>query len=407
MYLNHLGVICALGNNLHEVWQNAVRGSQRGMQTSNFPLVDGTPIIAGQVADEQLPSLAALPPNYQTRNNRLAAAALTNLRSAIENCKAQFGAERVAVIVGTSTSGIAEGEHALKHYTQQQKLPDSFHYSMQEMAAPADFIAHYCGVGGPRYSISIACSSSARALMSAREILSSGLADAVIVGGVDSLCRLTLNGFRALESTSAGLCQPFSKQRDGINIGEAAAFFIATREPLADAADQIYLRGAGHASDAYHMTAPEPHGRGAQLAISAALRQANLAPQAIDYINLHGTGTALNDAMEASALASLELNHAFASSTKPMTGHTLGAAGALEAALCWLTLNATEGQLPKHCYDGDYDDAIEKLPLVTSDSKLEHRAQHCLSNSFAFGGNNVALIFSRSEAGGTTNDDID
>jgi 3-oxoacyl-[acyl-carrier-protein] synthase-1 len=399
MYLNHLGVICALGHDTHEVWQNAVTGSQQGMQPSTLNLVDGSPILVGQVANNLLPSLAALAPHYHTRNNQLAAAALDQVRVDIEHCKATFSAERIAVIVGTSTSGIAEGEQALKHHTQYQKLPESFHYSMQEMAAPADFVAHYYGLKGPRYSISIACSSSARALISAREMLANGLADAVIVGGVDSLCRLTLNGFRALESTSSGLCQPFSKQRDGINIGEASAFFIATREPLASATTPIRLSGAGHASDAYHMTAPEPEGRGAQLAIQAALQQAQLPAAAIDYINLHGTGTPLNDAMEANALTCLGLQHAWASSTKPMTGHTLGAAGALEAALCWLTLQDGEGHLPRHCYDGDYDDRLQPLPLVTKDSKLQRPAEHCLSNSFAFGGNNVALIFSRDQAG--------
>ena len=399
MYLNHLGVICALGHDTHEVWQNAVTGSQQGMQPSTLNLVDGSPILVGQVANNLLPSLAALAPHYHTRNNQLAAAALDQVRVDIEHCKATFGAERIAVIVGTSTSGIAEGEQALKYHTQHHSLPKDFHYSMQEMAAPADFIAHHYDLKGPRYSISIACSSSARALISAREMLASDLADAVVVGGVDSLCRLTLNGFHALESTSAGLCKPFSKQRDGINIGEAAAFFIATREPLASAATHIRLSGAGHASDAYHMTAPEPEGRGAQLAIQAALQQAQLPAAAIDYINLHGTGTPLNDAMEANALTHLGLQHALASSTKPMTGHTLGAAGALEAALCWLALQANDGQLPRHCYDGDYDEAIQPLPLVAQENKLSHRASHCLSNSFAFGGNNVALILSRDQAG--------
>ncbi len=399
MYLNQLGVVCALGATTTEVWRNAVAGSQQGMQSSDLRLVDASPLIVGQVADEFLPNLAEQAPLFQTRNNRLAAAALANLRSDIESCKKRFGADRVGVIVGTSTSGIAEGEQALKHYTQHNTLPKTFNYRMQEMTAPADFIAAYCGVSGPRYSISIACSSSARALMSARELLKSNLVDAVIVGGVDSLCRLTLNGFRALESTSSGLCQPFSKQRDGINIGEGAAFFLATREALEQQPSQIRLSGAGHASDAHHMTAPEPHGRGAQLAISAALKEANLSPEAIDYINLHGTGTPLNDAMEAHALTQLGLQHCLASSTKPMTGHTLGAAGALEAALCWLSLQATDGQLPRHCFAGDYDADIAPLSLVTAEHRLSRRAKHCLSNSFAFGGNNVTLVLSRHEAG--------
>lgn len=396
MILNQLGIVCALGDHGEQVWQRACNGESPGMHTCDLSVADSPNLIAGHVDDACLPALAELPKHHATRNNQLAAAALAQLMPSIERCKAKFGADRVGVIIGTSTSGIREGEAAIRHYDATQALPEDFHYSMQEMTAPADFIAEQAGVHGPCYSISIACSSSARALISAHALLLAQQVDAVIVGGVDSLCRLTLNGFHALESTAAARTLPFSQQRDGINIGEAAALFIATREPLDATLPQISLSGFGHSSDAYHMTAPEPQGRGAQDAMQQALRRAQLSPAEISYVNLHGTGTPLNDAMEAQAVTACGLATTPASATKALTGHTLGAAGAVEAALCWLALQQNDGRLPLHVYDGVYDPELPQLQLVTKASKVAVR--HCLSNSFAFGGNNVSLIFSLAAA---------
>lgn len=293
MQLIDLGILCALGSDANEVWQNAVRGSRAGMLPCALTVNQSQAQIAGQVDDAELPPLHDLSPTMATRNNQLAAAAYAQIATTVKQLKQHYGPARIAVIIGSSTSGIREGEAALAHYQTHQELPQSFSYGMQEMYSPAQFIADLAGVSGPAYSISTACSSSARALMSARAMLRADLADAVIVGGVDSLCRLTLNGFHALESISASYCQPFSRNRDGINIGEGAALFVATKDstgiPSAAEAPTVELTGAGHSSDAYHMTAPEPKGRGAIAAITAALADAGISAQQLDYINLHGT----------------------------------------------------------------------------------------------------------------------
>jgi 3-oxoacyl-[acyl-carrier-protein] synthase-1 len=387
--LTAMGLCCALGSSKQQVWQNAVAGSREGMQPRSDLLSSGDAVIVGQV-DAQLPDLSQWPAQWQTRNNQLAALAYQQIAAEVEMARAKLGAERIAVIIGTSTSGIAEGEAAMQQFMAQQQYPAGYHYSMQEMQAPADFIARLAGVHGPCYSISTACSSSARALMSARTLLLADLADAVIVGGVDSLCRLTLNGFHALESTAAGHCQPFSRLRDGINIGEGAALFLLQKNGTG-----ISLSGAGASSDAHHMSAPQPQGEGAVRAISQALHTAGISAQQLGYINLHGTATPLNDSMESHALAALGLTGTPASSSKGMTGHTLGAAGAIEAALCWLLLsdyNSGQHLIP-HCWDGQADPALPALNLVSAGQ--QQPVQYCLSNSFAFGGNNVALVLGK------------
>ncbi len=212
----------------------------------------------------------------------------------------------------------------------------------------------------------------------------------MIAGGADSLCRLTVNGFASLDAVSDAPCLPFSRQRRGINLGEAAALFVVTPER-----GGIQLSGVGESADAHHISAPRPDGSGAVAAMHQALTMAGLAPEAIDYLNLHGTGTALNDQMEATAVNDLFARPPACSSTKALTGHTLGAAGALEAAFCWLAL--THGRLPQHVYDGDYDPELPPLPLVGQADMPSTPLRHALSNSFAFGGNNASLLLSRDD----------
>jgi len=241
--------------------------------------------------------------------------------------------------------------------------------------------------------ISTACTSSARALMSAQRLLDLGMCDAVLCGGVDSLCKLTLNGFSALEAVSEQRCNPFSANRNGINIGEAAVLFLMSK--TAGSSQPIALLGSGASSDAHHISAPEPTGRGARQAMHKALSRAGLQPQQISYLNLHGTATQHNDAMESLAVTALFPQGVPCSSTKPMTGHTLGAAGALEAAFCWLSLSADnhEHVLPPHVWDGQPDPKLPALHWVTPTDHLTSIApRYLMSNSFAFGGNNVSLI---------------
>jgi 3-oxoacyl-[acyl-carrier-protein] synthase-1 len=319
------------------------------------------------------------------------APALAEIAGAVEDATSRYGRDRIAVILGTSTSGSADGEEALMHYRREGRWPEHFDYRMQETGSLAEFAARSLGLTGPAYTIATACSSSAKVFASARRLIRAGLADAAVVGGADTLCRMTLNGFASLEALSKGRCNPFSANRDGITIGEGAAAFLLDREP-----GPVRLLGVGETSDAHHATAPDPAGRGAAQAMRDALADAELAPETIAYINLHGTATPLNDAMEAKAIADLFGSRVPCSSTKALTGHMLGAAGGCEAAFLWLTLNPRtnpERLLPPHLWDGVPDAALPVLDLVGGGTTFPLSPQTAmLSNSFGFGGSNMALI---------------
>ena len=333
--------------------------------------------------------VANIPAKADTRNNSLLAAAIEPLRVHIELLKTRFGAGRIGVILGSSTSGIAEGEAAVAHHLQTGIFPPEFRYGQQEMYAPSAYVAAQLQLQGPCWTISTACTSGAKAIASGARLLALGVCDAVVVGGADSLCQLTVEGFMALSATSTEICNPFSLNRRGINIGEAAALMILTREP-----GPVRLAGVGETSDAHHISAPEPEGRGAAAAISAALVDAGLTPTAIDYINLHGTATEQNDRMESLAVARILGSDIPCSSTKPLTGHTLGAAGALEAVFCYLALMRADGKLPSALWDGATDPelaVLNGLGATTANRPLHY----AMSNSFAFGGNNISLILER------------
>jgi 3-oxoacyl-[acyl-carrier-protein] synthase-1 len=341
-----------------------------------------------------LPALVAKFKRFDSRNNRLLALLCEEIRSEIDAALARFGAERVAIVVGTSTSGIDEGQKALGQFLSHGAWPPDFRYGLQELGNPAEFLSAYSGARGPSYVIGTACSSSAKAFVSGRRMLRLGLADAVIVGGADSLCALTVSGFSALEAVSQRPCNPFSAARDGISIGEGGALFLMTREPA-----EIALLGVGESSDAHHLSAPDPTAMGARIAIELALGDAGIAAGDISYVNLHGTGTRLNDAMESVAVHALLAEGTPCSSTKSLTGHCLGAAGAVEAAICWLTLSSVwnpDRRLPPHIHDGVADPDFPPIRLVRPGDSLPTGSRCALSLSFAFGGNNCALIFGKS-----------
>ncbi|WP_110655379.1 beta-ketoacyl-ACP synthase [Salinicola halimionae] len=383
--LSRPGVVCSLGDDLETIGRALFTG-KRGL-TIGDAFTPGRPLPLGSVGGE-LPDDSQWPKDHRSRNNRLLALALARLDDQVERLLATVARDRIGVVIGTSTSGIGETERALAASGRESPLPEDFAYARQELGAPARFIAEHLGITGPCYALSTACSSSARALASARRLLKSGQCDAVIAGGADSLCRLTVNGFLSLEAVSDEPCLPFSHHRDGINLGEAAALFVVTPE-----AGGIQLSGVGESVDAHHISAPRPDGSGAADAMRQALDMAGRDPSEIDYLNLHGTGTRLNDSMEAAAVATLFSTPPACSSTKALTGHTLGAAGALEAAFCWLALE--RGLWPRHVFDGEYDPDIPALPLVTANMAPAHRPRHALSNSFAFGGNNASLLLTR------------
>jgi len=390
-YLNALGLICALGRNKHEVARSLFAGDCTGMR----PDASWVPERCLPVAAVPGP-LAPIPDElsaHNSRNNQLLLEAALQIREDIEQAIQAYGRERIGVVLGTSTSGIDEASRGIAHYLREGQFPAEYDYRQQELSAPANFLADWLQLSGPAYVISTACTSSARALMSAQRLLDLGVCDAVLCGGVDSLCKLTLNGFSALEAVSDQRCNPFSVNRDGINIGEAAALFLMSKG--ANGRQPIALLGSGASSDAHHISAPEPSGRGAQQAMSKALSHAGLLPGQIGYLNLHGTATPHNDAMESLAVAALFPAGVPCSSTKPMSGHTLGAAGALEAAFCWLSLCADNSghALPPHVWDGQPDPALPALRWVVPGERLAPTLpRRLMSNSFAFGGNNVSLI---------------
>ncbi len=388
-FLSALGIINALGNGKEEVLQNY--GSQTGIVTRS-DLLPGADVIVGAV-DAELPVIDKRFADFNCRNNRLLLAACQQIAVEIQQLITQLSKERIAVILGSSTSGILEGEYALQERLKTGVFPVQYHYKQQEIGSVAEFLAQYLGLTNIAITISTACSSSAKAFASARNFIEAGICDAALVGGVDTLCRLTVNGFSVLESISPSICNPFSRNRNGITIGEGAALFILTKERSA-----IELCGIGESSDAYHISAPHPQGIGAQAAMQMALLDAGLSPQQISYVNLHGTGTIQNDRMESIAMQKVFADGVACSSSKPLTGHTLGAAGATEIGLCWLTLSELNNKhiLPPHLWDGEADANIPRLALAESGSRLEN-VENCylMSNSYAFGGNNVSAVIGR------------
>lgn len=377
IYIHGSAAICAQGQNLQAI-------SERIFSAQPAPLSITDRYSSGRVLP--LGMVNDLPLVADTRNNSLLAAALAPIRSEVDALRAKFGAQRIAVVLGSSTSGIAEGEAALASYVETGALTESFHYSQQELSAPALYVARELHLSGPVWTISTACTSGAKAIASGARLLRLGVCDAVIVGGADSLCRLTVEGFSALSAVSDQPCNPFSRNRRGINIGEAAALMILSREPGA-----IRIAGVGESSDAYHISAPEPEGHGAEAAMRAALQQAGLQPADIGYINLHGTATEQNDRMESLAVERVFGGDIACGSTKTLTGHTLGAAGALEALFCQLTLLRQDGQLPRHLWDGECDPELASLSQLGA-HQVASPLRYAMSNSFAFGGNNISLI---------------
>lgn len=371
----------------------ALRQQQGGLKPCDFDTVDLTTCI-GEVAGVDVVQLPDSLAEFDCRNNRLALLGLQQdgFADAVRTASARYGAQRVGVFLGTSTSGILQTELAYRRRDAiSGALPADFIYRTTHNAfSVCDFTRRYFGLCGPAFAVSSACSSSAKVFSSARRMMSTGMIDAAVVGGVDSLCLTTLYGFNALELTSGEACRPFDAQRNGISIGEAAAFALIERTPENPAADAVLLRGVGESSDAYHMSSPHPDGLGARMAMQDALAMAGLQPADIGYINLHGTATQTNDAAEARAVNGLFGAHTPCSSTKGATGHTLGAAGAVEAVICALALR--HNLIPAGLNTRQRDPALDVDYVLSNREQLLH---HVLSNSFGFGGTNCSLILGR------------
>ena len=377
----------------------ALENERSGLAPCDFETVSLETQI-GKVAGVDAVALPAHLRAFDCRNNRLAQLGLEQdgFLAAVEASARRWGHERIGVFIGTSTSGILETEIAFRaRGSLGGALPADFDYEhRQNSFSVSDYVRRRLQLMGPAASLCTACSSSAKAFAVAQRLIDANLIDAAVVGGVDSLCLTTLYGFHALQLMARAACRPFDSRRDGLSIGEAAAFALIERAPPATRtaqgpeADTLLLLGAGESSDAHHMSAPHPEGAGARMAMQRALDAAGLLPAAIDYINLHGTGTPSNDATEALAVRSLFGADMPCSSTKAATGHTLGAAGALEAVICLLVLQ--HGLLPAGLNLSELDPQCP-INYLTRSRRASPRT--ALSNSFGFGGVNCALVFGR------------
>jgi 3-oxoacyl-[acyl-carrier-protein] synthase-1 len=376
-------------NSLGSCTADVVASLRRGLPRLSPP-PPGTPFVTvcGRV-DPDLPPLERDLSEFDSRNNRFVLQALSEINAALTGARERWGPERVAICVGTSTASMDEAERAFSEHLERGSLPPGFDMLRH---ASADGLIRVLraltGFGGPAAIVSNACASSGKAFASARRWLDSGEVDAVLVGGADSLCKTTLCGFRALGLLSDGPSRPFSRVRCGINIGEGAAFALIERR-----GDGPRLLGAGESSDAHHMSTPDPEGRGARLAMEAALADAGVSAADVGYVNAHGTGTRTNDAMEARAIRAVFSGaNPIVVSTKGYVGHTLGAAGATEAIFALESLRSgwTPASAGAHPIDPELG-----IDVATEARTVNLRL--ALSNSFAFGGSNVSLVFGAPE----------
>ncbi len=390
--LTHFTATSCLGRGLGEMLA-ALEAGRSGLKPCDFETVT----IDTQIGEVAALDAMRLPPAlraYDCRNNRLAQLGLEQdgFIDAVRACAARWGRQRLGVFLGTSTSGILETEIAFRARDPQSgALPPDFDYQhRQNSFSVSDYLRRVLELEGPALSLCTACSSSAKAFALAQRMVSAGLIDAAVVGGVDSLCLTTLYGFHSLQLMARTACRPFDLRRDGLSIGEAAAFALLERQHPESSGGDLLLLGAGESSDAHHMSSPHPQGFGARRAMQRALDAAGLAAADIGYINLHGTGTPSNDSAESLAVSALFGRDTPCSSTKAATGHTLGAAGALEAVVCALALR--HGLLPAGLNLSERDPQLT-LNYVTRNRRAPLAA--VLSNSFGFGGVNCALLFGR------------
>lgn len=391
VYFSRPAVFCAAGSNIDELWESVVSGNQNGI--CRVKALNGKEFFAARIADGLLKKSGG---RYDMRIIRIEEQTVRQLEKEIELVKNKYGEQRVGVCVGSCDNGTEFSLAGHREYFARGEFPEGYSLEIQGADYVASFITEKYGLQGPSLVFETACSSSAGAIIKAAELIRSGICDAVVAGGIDIASDTVLMGFDSLEAISSEITNPFSKNRHGITLGEAGAFFVMTKDVL-DGNLPVQLLGYGESADAYHMTSPDPSGNGAMRAMKKALSAAGIKPEEVDYINLHGTGTKYNDSMEAKAVFSVfGENKVPASTTKPVTGHTLGAAGALEAAVCFACIEKDYGReeicLPVQVWDRQQDSEMPVLNIVDENSKNSGKVKICLSNSFAFGGANSSLI---------------
>lgn len=386
-FVHSHAVACALGADRAQVAANLFSAAPPTV-AGRWTLADGRtvpvgalpfPLGEGELVDRPV----------RSRTNRMLAHTLRDIGPAVAMAIETYGAARVGVVLGTSTSGVDESLHALRTRLEGKDWPSGYHFDVQELNDPVAAAQALTGAAGPAYAVSTACTSGAKAIAAGARLIAADLCDAVLCGGLDTLCDLTLNGFGALEALSPELTNPFSINRRGINIGEGAGLFLLTVDEA-----PVRVAGWGETSDAHHISAPDPTGAGGEAAARKALAMAGLDPSDIGYVHLHGTGTELNDRMEAGVINRVFGEATPVSSTKPLTGHTLGAAGAVQASFCLLAFEA-DGALPPHIWDGQSDPELAPVRLAAPGDRVAG-LKHTLSASYAFGGNNAAVILSQS-----------
>ncbi|BCN93101.1 beta-ketoacyl-[acyl-carrier-protein] synthase II [Thiomicrorhabdus immobilis] len=403
MFILGSSLVSSLGQN-KEAHIQALKAGTTGLsnQTDFHKRIPGINTFLGVVNDLENIQLPESLKMYTCRNNQLAWQALqeNGFLSQVNQLVKKHGRHRIGLVVGTSTSGIAATEHVFRNELESAEYD---YQTTQQMDSLAQFCSQALEIEGPSFAISTACSSSAKVFEVAQRWLNADIVDAVVVGGVDTLCLTTLHGFNALGLVSEQICKPLDQERNGINIGEAGGFMLLsnTQSLEESASPLIKIMGVGESSDAYHISTPHPEGEGAQLAMLAAMQQAKISMQDIDYINLHGTATPSNDLSEISAVAHLskEASPTWVSSTKGFTGHTLGAAGITEIIFCqWLleeqfvpanlNLSHLDPQLTEKLQHSTVNIPFDSLQLTETNQKL----QYVMSNSFGFGGNNASVI---------------
>lgn len=391
VYFSKPAVFCACARNSEELWVSATAGNQTGIR--KVTALNGKEFFAARIQDSLLQEKSSA--RYDMRIIRIEEKCLEQIEGEIAAAKEQFGSGRIGICVGSCDNGTEFSIAGHREYFASGAFSPDYSLEMQGADYVSTFIAEKYDLKGPCMTFSTACSSSAEAIIKAAELIRGGICDAVVAGGVDIASDTTLLGFDSLEAVSSAVTNPFSKNRHGITLGDAAAFFVLSKTDLNE--NNVELLGYGESADAYHMTSPDPSGDGARRAMQKALDSAGISADKIDYVNLHGTGTKFNDSMEAKAVDAVFAGRKVpCSTTKPLTGHTLGAAGALEAAVCFLALTKNKGssepRLPVQVWDGQQDSEIPELNIVASDYKAKASPRICMSNSFAFGGSNASLI---------------
>ncbi len=364
--------------------QQSLESNQSGLSNDAWPACD-IPCYLGRV---EIPDDVIVPESRWSRNNRLVEYALRqdNFEQHVGAAVERYGAHRVGVVMGTSTSSIDRTEEAYRAMDEgaaEQFASEFLQPRTHNPHAPGDYLAERLGLTGPCITVSAACASSAKVFAAGERWLQQGLVDAVVVGGADTLCLSVLYGFHSLQLVSDEPCRPFSPQRKGISLGEAAGFALLSNEPA-----ELSVTGVGESCDAHHMSTAHPEGLGARLSMERALAAAGITFADLDYVNLHGTGTRANDEIEGKVCAEVAAPHTLFSATKGWTGHTLGAAGIVESVLAMnaLLTGLVPGTMNTTC-------AEPGLPVLLESVHREMKT--ALSNSFGFGGNNCSVVFAR------------